>query len=85
MDTITWEAWRQRAVQRLLQGEAFTGVCLSEGVSRGWLHIWWVRHTRETATWFHDDPRWPHTQQNRTLAEIEEIVQFVRLELYNRI
>jgi len=35
MDTITWEARRQRAVQRLLQGEAFTVVCLSEGISRG--------------------------------------------------
>jgi putative transposase len=84
MDTITWEARRQRAVQRLLQGEAFTAVCLSEGVSRGWLHKWWVRHTRETATWFHDDSRCPHTQPSRTPAEIEEIAQRVRLELYNR-
>ena len=71
MDTITWEARRQRAVQRLLQGEAFTVVCLSEGVSRGWLYKWWVRHTRETATWFQDDSRRPHTQPDRTAAEIE--------------
>jgi putative transposase len=84
MDTITWEARRQRAVLRLLQGEAFTVVCLSEEVSRGWLHKWWVRHTRETATWFHDDSRCPHTQPSRTPAEIEEIVQLVRLPLYNR-
>ena len=84
MDTITWEARRQRAVQRVLQGEAFTVVCLSEGVSRGWLHKWWVRHTRETATWFHDDSRCPQTQPGRTPAEIKEIVQLVRLELYNR-
>jgi len=78
------EARRQRAVQRLLQGEAFTVVCLSEGVSRGWLYKWWVRHTRETATWFQDDSRRPHTQPGRTAAEIEEIVQLVRLELYNQ-
>jgi transposase InsO family protein len=84
MDTTTWEDRRQRAVRRLLQGEAFTVICLSEGVSRGWLYKWWVRHTRETATWFHDDSRRPHTQPGRTPAEIEEIVQLVRLELYNQ-
>ena len=50
MDTITWGARRQREVQRLLQNEAFSVVCLSEGVSRGWLHKRWVWHTRETAT-----------------------------------
>jgi transposase InsO family protein len=84
MDKTTWEERRQRAVQRLLQGEAFTVVCLSEGVSRGWLHKWWMRHTRETATWFHDDSRRSHTQPERTPPEIEEFVQLVRLELYNR-
>jgi hypothetical protein len=84
MDKTTWEERRQRAVRRLLQGEAFTGVCLSEGVSRGWLHKWWMRHTRDTATWFHDDSRRPHTQPERTPPEIEEFVQLVRLELYNR-
>jgi putative transposase len=80
----TWEEKRQRAVQRLLQGEAFTVVCLSEGVSRGWLHKWWMRHTRSTGTWFHDESRRPHTHPGRTPAEIEEIVKIVRLELYNR-
>ena len=84
MDKTTWEERRKRAVQRLLRGEAFTVVCLSEGVSRGWLHKWWVRHTYEMATWFHDDSRRPHTQPGRIPAEIEEIVQLVRLELYNR-
>lgn len=84
MDTTSWETRRQRAVARLLQGEAFTVVCRSEGVSRGWLHKWWVRHTQDTATWFHDDSRRPHTQPGRTAAEIEEIVQLVRLELYNQ-
>jgi putative transposase len=84
MDTTTWEERRQRVVQRLLAGEAFTIICVSEGVSRGWLHKWWARHTGETATWFHDDSRRPHTQPGRTPAEIEEIVQLVRLELYNQ-
>ena len=83
MDT-TWEARRQRAIERLLDGEAFTVVGLSEGVSRSWLYKWWARHTREAATWFHDDSRRPHTQPGRTAAEIEEIVQLVRLELYNQ-
>jgi transposase InsO family protein/transposase-like protein len=83
MAKVTWEARRQRAVERLLQGEAFTVICRSERVSRGWLYKWWVRHTRNTATWFQDDSRQPHTQAGRTPAEIEEIVQLVRLEGYN--
>jgi len=84
MDKVTWEARRQRAVERLLQGEAFTSVCRSEGVSRRWLYKWWARHTGDKATWFQDDSRRPHTQVGRTPAEIEEIVQVVRLELYNQ-
>ena len=84
MDKTSWEDRRKRAVERLLQGEAFTVVCLSEGVSRGWLHKWWTRHTRETADWCRDTSRRPHTQPGRTPAEIEEIVQLVRLELYNQ-
>lgn len=83
METSTWEARRQRAVERLLQGEAFTTICVSEGGSRSWLYKWWARHTRDTATWFQDDSRRPHTQAGRTPAEIEEIVQLVRLELDN--
>ena len=74
MDT-TWEARRQRAIERLLDGEAFTVVCRSKGVSRSWLYKWWARHAREAATWFHDDSRRTHTQPGRTAAEIEEIVQ----------
>jgi hypothetical protein len=31
----------------------------------------------------HDSSRCPQTQPNRTQAEIEEIVQLIRLELYN--
>ena len=84
MDKITWEARRQRAVERLLDGEAFTVICRSEGVSRGWLYKWWTRYALDTATRFHDDSRRPHTQPGRTPAEIEEIVQLVRLELYNQ-
>ncbi len=83
MDTTTWAERRKRAVERLLQGEAFTVICLSDRVSRSWLYKWWVRHTRDTATWFQDDSRRPHTQSGRPPAEIEEIVQLVRLELYN--
>jgi transposase InsO family protein len=84
MDTSTWEDRRQRAVERLLQGEAFTAICVSERVSRSWLYKWWERHARDTALWFQDDSRRPHTQAGRTPAEIEEIVQLVRLALYNQ-
>ncbi len=48
MDKTAWEEARRRAVRRLLQSEAFTVVCLLEGVSRGWLHKWWTRHARAT-------------------------------------
>ncbi len=84
MSNTTWEERRRRAVERLLDGEAFTVVCLSEGVAQSWLYKWWARHTRDAATWFQDDSRRPHTQPSRTAAEIEEIVQLVRLELYNQ-
>lgn len=84
MDRTSWEDRRQRAIARLLDGEAFTVVCRSEGVSRSWLYKWWARHTRAAATWFHDDSRRPHARPGRTPAEIEEIVQLVRGELYNQ-
>jgi hypothetical protein len=84
MDRTAWEERRPRAVERWLDGEAFTVVCLSEGLSRTWLYKWRARHTRETATWFHDDSRRPRTQPGRTTDETEAIVQLVRLELYNQ-
>jgi transposase-like protein len=84
MDRITWEARRRRAVERLLDGEALTVVYRSEGVSRSWLYKWWARYTRDTATGFHDDSRRPRTQPGRTPAEIEEIAQLVRLELFGK-
>jgi L-alanine-DL-glutamate epimerase-like enolase superfamily enzyme len=36
MDKNAWEDTRKRAVQRLLRGEAFTVVCLSEMPQAGW-------------------------------------------------
>lgn len=84
MDTTTWDERRQRAVERLLQGETFTGICRVERGSRSWVSKWGVRHPRDTATWVPGDSRRPPTQPGRTPAESAESVPLVRREWYHQ-
>lgn len=77
------ERERTLAVQRYLDGEAPSAICTSLGRSRAWLHKWVKRCVPDDPTWFQDRSRRPNRCPDRTPSEIEEIVKFVRLHLYN--
>ena len=75
---------RASAVQRYLTGEKPQSICDSLGKTKPWLYKWVARHTPDDLAWCEDQSRRPHTSSHRTPAEIEEIVEMVRLSLYNK-
>jgi putative transposase len=75
---------RASAVQRYLAGEDPESICSSLGKTTRWLYKWAARHIPDDPTWFEDQSRRPFSSPLRTPAEIEQIVEFVRLSLYNR-
>jgi len=54
------------------------------GKSTRWLYKWVARHIPEDPDWFEDLSRRPYTSSHRTPDEIEDIVEMVRLSLYNK-
>jgi transposase InsO family protein len=76
--------YRVLAVQRFKAGESPESICASLGKSRFWLYKWVKRHSEEDPLWFEDRCRKPLSTPHRTPAEIEEIVKYVRHNLYNR-
>jgi len=75
---------RTVAVRRFIGGESPEDICASMGKSRRWLYKWVARHTPDDLTWCEDQSRRPHTSSHRTPAQTEEIVEMVRLSLYNK-
>lgn len=75
---------RQKAVQRFFNGEELESICNSLGRSRSWLYKWVTRYAPDDSLWFEDQSRQPLSSPNRTPAEIENIVEMVRLNLYNK-
>jgi putative transposase len=75
---------RASAVQRYLAGEDPASICASLGKTTRWLYKWVARHTPDDPTCFEDRSRRPLTSPFRTPAEIEKIVEMVRLSLYNK-
>jgi transposase InsO family protein len=75
---------RAVAVRRFIQGESSEVICASLGKSRRWLYKWVARHTPDNPAWYDDQSRKPLTSSHRTPAEIDEIVEMVRLSLYNK-
>ena len=75
---------RALAVQRYLEGESPESICASLGKTKPWLYKWVARHTPDDPTWFEDLSRRPLFSPYRTPAEIEKIVEMVRLSLYNK-
>ena len=75
---------RAVAVRRFIQGESPEVICASLGKSRRWLYKWVARHTPDNPAWYDDQSRKPLTSSHRTPAEIDEIVEMVRLSLYNK-
>ena len=74
---------RASAVERYLAGEAPERICASLGKATRWLYKWVARHTPDDPSWFEDQSRRPLSSPCRTPAEIEKIVELVRLNLYN--
>ena len=75
---------RAVAVRRFIQGESAEVICASLGKSRRWLYKWVARHTPDNPAWYDGQSRKPLTSSHRTPAEIDEIVEMVRLSLYNK-
>jgi transposase InsO family protein len=75
---------RTSAVQRYLAGEDPQKICASLGKTTRWLYKWAARHIPDDPTWFEDQSRRPFSSPFRTPAEIEQIVEFVRWNLYNK-
>jgi putative transposase len=75
---------RALAVQRYLTGESPQSICASLGKTKPWLYKWVSRYTPKDPAWCDDQSRRPLLSPYRTPAEIEKIVEFVRLNLYNK-
>jgi len=75
---------RQRAIQRFLDGESPVSIWTSLGYSKQWFYRWLDRWRQEEDNWACERSRRPHTFPQRTAIEVEEIVKWVRLELYNQ-
>ena len=75
---------RRIAVQRFFAGEEPGAICESIGRSRSWLYKWVARYTAADPAWCEEGSRRPLTSPHRTPAEIDEIVELVRLSLYNK-
>lgn len=77
------ERERTLAVRRFLGGEKPETICASLNRSRAWLYKWVGRFLPEDPTWCQSRSTRPGRCPDRTSSEIEEIVKFVRLHLYN--
>jgi putative transposase len=75
---------RALAVQRYLAGESPQSICASLGKTKPWLYKWVSRYTPGNPAWCDDQSRRPLSNPDRTPAEIERIVEMVRLSLYNK-
>jgi len=80
----TVETERAAAVQRFLDGETPRVICASHGRTTAWLYKWIKRYDPENPSWYQSRSRQPHHTPQRTPEEIEEIVELVRLSLYNK-
>ena len=72
------------AVQRYRAGESPHSICASLGKTKPWLYKWVSRYTPGNPAWCDDQSRRPCSSPFRTPAEIERIVEMVRLNLYNK-
>ena len=75
---------RLKAVRRFFDGEDPKDICASLGHSRSWLYKWVTRYAPDNSQWVEDQSRRPLSSPYRTPAEIEKIVEMVRLNLYNK-
>ena len=72
------EKQRILTVHRFIAGEKPEAICASLKSSCSWLYKWIQRHADLDKGWSNSLPRKLANVANRTSAEIEEIVKFVR-------
>jgi putative transposase len=75
---------RALAVRRYLAGESPQRICTSLGRTKPWLYKWISRYTPDEPEWCEDQSRRPLSNPYHTPAEIERIVEMIRLSLYNK-
>jgi len=80
----TLEQERVKAAKRFLAGESPEAICSSLGRARSWLYKWVARHSFDDPAWCENQSRRPHTTPWRTPPEVEDMVEMVRLSLYNK-
>ena len=79
-----FEPERLKAVEQFCAGRNPESICSSLGRSRSWLYKWVTRYTPDDAAWCESQSRRPHASPFRIPAEVEDIVEMVRLSLYNK-
>jgi transposase InsO family protein len=75
---------RKTAAERAKTEEDHRAIWTSLGQSRSWFYKWLQRSQEGDEEWFRDRPSGPNNPANRSPKEIEDLVQFARLHLYNR-
>jgi len=76
------EKERVVAVERHRNGEKVSAICRALGRTRRWLYKWLGRAKHGGQDWFRDRSRRP-LDTHRTPGEVEQVVEFIRLSLYN--
>ena len=75
---------RKIAIERAEAGEDHRSIWTSLGQSRSWFYKWLQRSCKDGEEWFLDRPPGTDNPANRSPKEIEDLVEFARLHLYNR-
>ena len=75
---------RTLAVERARAGEGHRAIWTSLRQSRSWFYKWLRRAHAGGDAWFCDRPPGTDDPANRSPREVEEIVCFIRMQLYNR-
>ncbi|MCX5769299.1 MAG: IS481 family transposase [Candidatus Hydrogenedentes bacterium] len=79
------EEWRrQQAMERYKNGEKPRAIYCSLGRTKQWFFKWLKRFNSGDSEWFKGRSRRPAHTPLRTPQEIEEVIKFTQLELYNR-
>lgn len=76
------EKERVVAVERYRNGEKVAAICRALGRTRGWFYRWLERAKHADRDWFRDRSRRPR-ETHRMPEEVEAVVEFFRLSLYN--
>lgn len=78
-----YEKVRIWAIKRYLAGEKISSILSSLNKSKSWLFKWIKRYNPGSSYWYREKSKKPKSNSKKISNEIEELVKFVRLDLYN--